>query len=187
MREINRTFVLQSWGKLTPAAVLLQAPHSALHHLVINHNSSRTVKVKHMKVIGGLGQGRHSLLHSCSRTSSQGAATLWSSSAARTTKLHNVLSRAHISGQFKVHSPALQPFPLAAVPRANAASAQLQSAALSTSANDRPAKEQQQQHGKRPQAQQHGKQTLDYTALEACCHELSGLWVPSKVEEVCPG
>lgn len=28
------------------------------------------------------------------------------------------------------------------------------------------------------------KQTLDYTALVACCQELSGAWVPSKVEEV---
>uniref|UniRef100_A0A383VBP0 NFACT RNA-binding domain-containing protein n=1 Tax=Tetradesmus obliquus TaxID=3088 RepID=A0A383VBP0_TETOB len=28
------------------------------------------------------------------------------------------------------------------------------------------------------------QQTLDYTVLAACCHELSGSWVPSKVEEV---
>lgn len=28
------------------------------------------------------------------------------------------------------------------------------------------------------------RQTLDYTALVACCRELSGSWVPSKVEEV---
>jgi hypothetical protein len=28
------------------------------------------------------------------------------------------------------------------------------------------------------------KQTLDYTTLAACCHELLASWVPSKVEEV---
>jgi hypothetical protein len=30
----------------------------------------------------------------------------------------------------------------------------------------------------------HAKQTVDYTALAACCHELSKDWVPAKVEEV---
>jgi hypothetical protein len=29
-----------------------------------------------------------------------------------------------------------------------------------------------------------GAQTLDYTTLVACCHELSSNWVPAKVEEV---
>lgn len=29
-----------------------------------------------------------------------------------------------------------------------------------------------------------GVQTLDYTTLAACCHELSTSWIPSKVEEV---
>lgn len=28
------------------------------------------------------------------------------------------------------------------------------------------------------------KHTVDYTILAACCHELAGSWVPSKVEEV---
>lgn len=34
-------------------------------------------------------------------------------------------------------------------------------------------------------AQGKGVQTLDYTTLVACCHELTTKWVPSKVEEVC--
>jgi hypothetical protein len=29
-----------------------------------------------------------------------------------------------------------------------------------------------------------GAQTLDYTTLVACCHELATNWVPAKVEEV---
>eukprot|EP00879_Flechtneria_rotunda_P017853 GHRR01018713.1.p1 GENE.GHRR01018713.1~~GHRR01018713.1.p1 ORF type:complete len:705 (+),score=256.20 GHRR01018713.1:640-2754(+) len=33
-------------------------------------------------------------------------------------------------------------------------------------------------------AAKQSKQTLDYTALAACCHELTNSWVPSKVEEV---
>ena len=34
-------------------------------------------------------------------------------------------------------------------------------------------------------AEQHKRrQTLDYTSLVACCNELKGTWVPSKVEEV---
>jgi hypothetical protein len=35
-------------------------------------------------------------------------------------------------------------------------------------------------------SQAHAKQTVDYTALAACCHELSQEWVPAKVEEVSP-
>jgi hypothetical protein len=32
-----------------------------------------------------------------------------------------------------------------------------------------------------------GAQTLDFTTLTACCHELTEDWVPSKVEEVSRG
>jgi hypothetical protein len=44
--------------------------------------------------------------------------------------------------------------------------------------------QQQQKQQRKADGSRAKQQTLDYTVLAACCHELAGAWVPSKVEEV---
>lgn len=77
------------------------------------------------------------------------------------------------------------------VPRVGAAWA-----AASAETDARGAREQQQTHEAQPDPggapaaaapPRPRRQTLDYTALAACVHELQHEWVPSKVEEVSGG
>ncbi|KAF8058048.1 rqcH [Scenedesmus sp. PABB004] len=70
------------------------------------------------------------------------------------------------------------------LPRWPRAAARAAGGAAALGAPARPAQAGEQAVGQ-PQPAAHAKQqTVDYTALAACCHELSGAWVPSKVEEV---
>jgi hypothetical protein len=68
------------------------------------------------------------------------------------------------------------------------ASAPVRQAATAASSSVNPAATPLQQQLQKQQRKADGsrakQQTLDYTVLAACCHELAVSWVPSKVEEV---
>jgi hypothetical protein len=122
---------------------------------------------------------------SSSSSTCPAACSTWNTQPARlkALQLKHVLSRAQLFGCPKQQQTRSLLLPAAAAVQQDT-SAPVRQAATDASGSINAAATQQQKQQRKPDGSRAKQQTLDYTVLAACCHELAGSWVPSKVEEV---
>ncbi|KAF6261230.1 fibronectin-binding protein A N-terminus-domain-containing protein [Scenedesmus sp. NREL 46B-D3] len=144
-------------------------------------------------MIGASGSCRASLLSGCSRMLSSSRCSApsiaWICQPSKLKAFHfrQFSSRSQLYGCTSQHAHGLLVPPAAAVQQGAAVQvrqAATEAAVVSGSAVPQVQEQQLQRQQRRSDGSRVKQQTLDYTVLAACCHELAGSWVPSKVEEV---
>jgi hypothetical protein len=112
------------------------------------------------------------------------ASIAWSCQPANLKAFHvrQIFSKPHLSRCTSKHARSLL-LPSSNAVRQGTVRQAATDASLSTAAALEPHSKHGLQQGKSSSSRVK-QQTLDYTVLAACCHELAGSWVPSKVEEV---